>query len=284
MAIFATEPFAFLACVSFGVYTSIVPQLTVFKVCSGIYNATICNSLSTENHKLQEKRVYDEVTTWNMICFVAIYVPSLITTMIIGALANLVSKKKLLLLPPVIRAIQTIMLILAAKFMFSSMIFVALAASLTSVYGDLQGYIVLSNSYMAEMIDAKSRSVRMTILGAMLFLGDGLGSFVAGILLKNYGFIAAFSLSISACVVNLIFVLFILPDTMPKETSTIIEEESLKTRLFNHLKQSYSDIIKFSRKYLFSWENQWRPGLFRLGGPALKWRPFIPNIVVMFRK
>ncbi len=30
--------------------------------------------------------------------------------------------------------------------------------------------------------------------------------------------------------------------------------------------------------------NQWRPCIFRLGEPALKWRPFIPNIVVKFWK
>ncbi len=188
----ATEPSILLACVSFGIFSSMVPQLIVSKVCHSYYNnATTCKELSTGNYELEEKRVYDLAAKWNTACFAAISVPSLFTSLVVGALSGVLSKRKLLLLPPILLTIQAVILILCAKFISSSMVFVVLASGLTSIYGDFQGYSILLYSYMADVTRAdQSRTVRMSALGGISFLGLGLGSFVAGILLERYSFIS----------------------------------------------------------------------------------------------
>lgn len=259
MFVIATEPFVFLACISFGVYMSIVPQLIVSKVCFSHYNATVCRELSTGNYKLEEKHVYDQATKWNSICYAAICVPSLFTTMVMGALSDISSKKRLLLLPPILLSIQTVILMLSAKFLGSSMAFVVLAAGLTSIYGDVQGYVMLAYSYMADVTEAnQGRTVRMTILGGSMFVSVGISSFVSGILLKTYGFISAFSLGLAASGTNLIFVALILPETW-KGASKASNDHTLKKKLSSFvvsLRVACVSIIKFFKTYLFSWKNK----------------------------
>ncbi len=255
----ATEPSAFLTWVSFGLYTSIVPQLIVSKVCNSFYNATVCSELSTGTHKWEERHVYEQATKWNSICFAAIGIPSLFTVMIVGALSDVVSKKKLLLLPPVLLSIQNVVLMLSAKFMSSSMVFVVLAVGLTSIYGGYQGCEMLAYSYMADVTEADQvRTVRMSVLGGLMFVAFGLSSFACGVLLKKYGFISVFSLGLATSLTHLVFVVFMLPEISNQASN----DNNLKTfgnsvsSSLAYFRDACVRIKVFSKKYLFSWKNK----------------------------
>lgn len=281
----ATEPSVFFVFVSYGLYISVVPQLTVFKVCHSFYNETICTDLSTGNYKSEEKRVYDEATKWNTICFASIMVLSVLTSMVLGVLSDLMSKRKVLLIPPIILLVQSIILIFSAKYTASSMVILALAASLTGLYADVQGFLMMAYAYMADVTEANdTRTLRMAILGGLTFFSTGLSSFVAGILLKSYGFIVPLSLTLVASVMNLIFVTFILPETKSRamislptrqcsedtnsrentgssgekdENLLISQAGKEKSSTFNaHLKASCWSMVEFFKKHLFSCKNK----------------------------
>ena len=66
-----------------------------------MFNNTVCCQLGQPTFKEQENLVYNEAAAWNtMINFTAFF-PSLIVIFPLGAMANLVSKKKMLLLPAI---------------------------------------------------------------------------------------------------------------------------------------------------------------------------------------
>ncbi len=258
----ATEPFLFLSFISYGTYITIVPQLLIYKVCRSNYHGDICSELLSTKYKQEEKLVYEEAAKWNTICFVSMSVPSLLFIWLAGALADIVGKKTLLLLPAIILTIQTMILMLTARFATSSMIFVVLAAALTSVYGDIQGQYMLAYSYMADATDVKEdRTVRMSVLGGLVYISIGVSSFVSGILLQNYGFVLALVPSLVASVTNFVFVAFILPDLadIPPTTGHPKYDEDFKERLSKFLKHftaSCSHSIMFFKKYLFSRKNK----------------------------
>ena len=66
-----------------------------------MFNNTVCSQLGQPKFKKQENLVYNEAAAWNtMINFTAFF-PSLIVIFPLGAMADLVSKKKMLLLPAI---------------------------------------------------------------------------------------------------------------------------------------------------------------------------------------
>eukprot|EP00794_Sanderia_malayensis_P015213 gene15213-16784_t len=264
----ATEPFLFLYCISLGVSLSLTPQLIVSKICHSIYgNQTICSKLSSGNYKLQEKLVYEKVATWNMINFAFIYIPSAFSTLFIGSLSDFISKKKILLLVPLATTLQSIIYIITANNMSSSLWLLVFGSSVTSLFADVQGAIMLAYSYMADVTAAENnRTVRMNILEGMIFLSLGFGSYSVGKLLTTYGFVIAFSLGLSASAANFIYVAFLLPDNIShnkQENSMDDPSTSSKTsisdmikHLSNNVKMACSSINKFAIKYIFSWEKK----------------------------
>ncbi len=219
----ATEPYLFLYFITYGVSFTVTPQLIISKVCHGIYNDTVCENISTGNYKNQEKIVYDKAASWNIINFSAVYIPSAFNTLLIGALSDIVGKKKLLLIVPIFTTLQSIVYMLSACNVSTSLWLLVFGTCLTSVFADVSGAVMLAFSYLADVTSAdENRTARMNILAAMMFLSIGASSYCSGILLKRYGFIGAFTLSTAASVANFIFVAFLLQDEKdkkPKERS-----------------------------------------------------------------
>ena len=95
----ASEPFIFLYLVSLGANDSLFPQLVISKLCQERYNSTVCGNLASKQFKAEENVVYEQATTWNTIIFASVYIPSLFTVLPVGALPDVISKRKILFLP-----------------------------------------------------------------------------------------------------------------------------------------------------------------------------------------
>lgn len=226
---FASEPFLFLYMFILGANSSLLPQLVISKLCHKEFNATVCSSLGKRKFLTAENLVYDHATRWNTVLYAAVCIPSAITILPVGAISDLVCRKKILLIPTSIVFIQSLVFLLCSKFKQSSIAFLAVGTSITSVYGDVQGAVMLAYAYMASVTPSKdSRTVRMTVLEGGLFVGQGLGSFTSGLLAQRFGFVAAFALVTSVSILNILFVAFFLPAVQP---TNITQSESEKEKI-----------------------------------------------------
>ena len=253
----ATEPFIFLFIFSYSVHTTVLPQLTVSKICHEHYNSTVCSSLKLGKFSKQEQVVFAKAAMWNMVLFGLIFVPGLIGILPFGALSDLLSKRKLLLLPATTYGLQSIVYILCALYSkhVSTLIF---GAILTGFYGDIQGGIVLSNAYMADVTEKnEDRTFRLVVIEGLTQFGLACGSFTSGIMLQKFGFQYAFALSLTASTLNIIYVIFFLPrshevegyDQLVHDTqqhSTSLEQA---TFLF---KETLYKVVIFIKKYFGS--------------------------------
>eukprot|EP00112_Aurelia_sp_Birch-Aquarium-sp1_P016557 Seg377.1 transcript_id=Seg377.1/GoldUCD/mRNA.D3Y31 product="Solute carrier family 46 member 3" protein_id=Seg377.1/GoldUCD/D3Y31 len=211
---FATETFVFLYLFVWSMHCTILPQLIVSKICSQYYNASVCSNLKLHRFKSEETRVYQDATLWNTITFICVLVPSLAFILPMGSLSDLIPKKKVMLVIPLLLMLQSTVYLMSAKFQESHLAFLALGSSLTGIFGDLQGGLSLANSLMAEMTTVGTvRTVRMTILTGFAHVGKGLGATFAGFLKEKYNFECVFVFSIIASALNLAYIIFVLPLT-----------------------------------------------------------------------
>ena len=257
----ASEPFLFLYSVSFGANVSLFPQLVISKLCQQNYNSTVCGSLASKQFKAEENIVYEQAATWNTIIFASVYIPSLFTVLPIGALADVISKRKILFLPSITIILQSIIYICCARYKSTHIWFIAFATGLTSIYGDIEGVISFSSTYLACVTDKGSeRTLRLAFLEGCIYLGWGIGSFIAGVLLRYYSFTLAFSLSISAGLTNVMFVTFFLQEPENSKEKEWEEEEfdstgtilKLCCQSLRNIKKSTANVVCFAKKYFCS--------------------------------
>ena len=256
-----SEPFVFFYCLTRGIYFTALPQVLLSKSCSQRFNQSICNSLDNSLSKAQKDEVFSTAAVWNMILTISNVVMSLIFILPFGASSDIISKKKLMLIPPILRGLQTLIFILDIQLETSYLEILVVGVCLTSLYGDIHGVLSLGAAYMAdETPDGPERTVRMIGLGACSYAGSGIGAFLSGILANQYGFTYSFLLCVSICAVNIAFVVFALPDKPSRQHGEVQHPSSAQeksqddrtTYVLETTKQTFVSIYHFTRKYCFS--------------------------------
>ena len=254
----ASEPFIFLYVMCYGANITLFPQLVISKLCSQRYNNTVCKNLGSKQFKNEENIVYSHAATWDTIIFSSICVPAIFTVLPVGALANMISKRKILYLPPVLIILQSILYIFCARYQSMPLGFVALAAGFTGVFGDLNGAIGLAATHMTSVTNNDHvRTLRFAILEGCVAYGKGFGGLIAGLLLKHYGFMTAFSLGLVASILNILFIAFFLQEPPESNKKHLKVEESvtklnLCSQFLNNIKESCKNVARFAHKYFCS--------------------------------
>lgn len=249
----STEPFLFIYLFVLGVNLTLLPQLTTSKVCRQKYNTSVCNSLGEKKYFHEENDVYNSATKWNTIMFAITYIHSAITILPFGAISDQMCKKKVLFVPTVIQFLQSIALLLCSKFFDLHVGFLVLAVSFTSIHGDEQGAIMLSYLYMSSVTsEHRTRMVRMALLGGCTFAALGFGSFVAGILVQNFSFVAGFAMAVAAAFLNILFVACILPAVPPPEKLQQIKfaDQTFCEYLMTGIGPAWIKLYQFMKKYV----------------------------------
>ena len=204
----------FLYFAAYSIHYTVLPQLIVSKICSYKYNKTVCSNLKLARYKSEETHVYKDAATWNTLIFVCTIVPSLIFILPFGTLSDLISKKKLLSVPPVLMIVQAGVYLFSAAVPSSHLAFLMFGAICSGIFGDLQGAMALAYSYMSDMVKmGPVRTLRMAILGGLIYYGSGFAAYFAGLLQATGGFSSTFILSLVLSLVNLAYVVLLLPET-----------------------------------------------------------------------
>ena len=257
----AAEPFIFLYTMCYGANITLFPQLVIRKLCHQRYNNTVCKNLGFKQFKSEEDVVYSLGAAWNATIFSSICIPALFTVLPMGAFASMVSKRKVLYLPPVVIVFQAILYMFCARYQSMPLGFIALAAGLTGIFGDLNGAVMLTFTYMASVTNNDHvRTLRFAILEGCLSCGKGFGGLIAGLLLRYYGFTTAFSLSLVASFLNILFITLFLQEPPESDKKDLKVEESvtsetslnLCSQFLNSFRESCINVARFARKYFCS--------------------------------
>ena len=262
----STEPFLFLYMFATAVHYPLIPVLLILKACHQVYNRTVCSNLQMIAFRHEEKVVYVQATEWNTLYAVVHFVPALLFILPFGSLSDLVSKKKLLMIPALALLLQSVVFACCAFYQSLPIALLLTGGSLPGFHGSVQGTIALSNSYMADRIPAgPARTMRMAILSVQSVLGLAFGTYFAGAVSHQMGIGMPFIISSVICLVNLLYVVVILPENkatgaLPEsgtDMHQLIEEEKvgsptrplLVLECIQYSKQALINIVTFVRKY-----------------------------------
>ena len=208
----AIIPFALLQLIAISTNLFIMPQLTVAKVCYQTFNSTVCKHLGRHTFKKQEDFVFSKAATWNAFIHFAGFFPATIIILPLGAMADLVSKKKVILLLATASLLSCLINLCSSVFMNLHVGFIALASFVTCFFGEAPGCVALCCIYSASA-SPDNRPMAVSIALASVEGGILVGSITTNYLLRYYGFPVAFLSASVALFVNLLYAILLLPHT-----------------------------------------------------------------------
>ena len=251
----AVIPFTIIQMIALSTNYYVVPQLVVHKICHKTFNQTVCSQLGQPKFKSQENHVYNRAAAWNaMINFAGLF-PSLIVILPLGAMADLISKKKMLLLPAIANLLSGLIHLCSAIFVTLPMGFLVFASFATSIFGEISGCTVLCCAY-ASCASTNDRMFALTMIVASVEIGLGTGSFVENYLIRYYGFTSAFLFVTTGLIASLFYAIFFIPpiDNVDKKVS---QEEQIKfwDGFKRYAKDTWFHFIYFVKRYILHSKN-----------------------------
>ena len=247
----AIVPFAFIQLVALSTNYYIVPQFIVYKLCHNTYNQTACSHLGQLKFKKEENYIFEQAAMWNALVHFAGYFPSIFTLLTLGAMADLVSKKKMLLIPAIFSIVSCLINLCSSVFITLHMGFVVLAGFTTCSFGEVHGCTMLCCAYAANA-NSDNRTLAITITMAGVWFGFSSGSLILNYLTRYYGYSVAFLFVTSILIVDLLYALVLIPPIdAHSDKSSQGEKSSFWNNLKQHTKDTWIHLISFINKHIW---------------------------------
>ena len=247
----AVVPFAYLQMVALTTDMYIVPQLLVFKVCHKTFNNTVCSQLGQPKFKSHENHVFGKSAEWNALINFADFFPATILMLPLGSMTDLVSKRKILLLPAIASLLSCLINLCSSYFITLHEGFLVLGSFIISIFGDLSGSITLCSAYSIKA-RPDNRLLAVVIVHASIESGLATGNLIANYLTRYYGYTSAFLLATVALVIGLLYVLIVIPPVDGESKKHPDEKEyDLWNDFKAHTKDSWLHLVSFVRKHFY---------------------------------
>ena len=189
-------------------------QLIYEKVCHSKFNQTVCKDFKTEKrYSKLESIVQKETSNWMLYVNMATTFPSMVAAMIFGPCSDKVGRKYILLFPLVGGMIESCALILNSYYNQWDLSAIFVGAVVSGFFGNYATILMAVFAYISDISIESSRTLRVSLLESMVFLGGAIGELLGGLLVDNAGFFIAFSLACGVHALNLLYVVFILQES-----------------------------------------------------------------------
>ena len=145
-------------------------------------------------------------------------IPAMITVLTLGPLSDRYGRKILLVTAVVGALLQSVIALIIVNFQLSPYFFI-LASFFTGMCGDFTGLLAGAFSYIADVSTPKWRTFRIGMIEGMLAIGGAVGQFLSGYWLNqnNCNFLPLMSLEVACCLVTLLWVILLVPESLSKE-------------------------------------------------------------------
>ncbi|KAG1704748.1 Proton-coupled folate transporter [Nymphon striatum] len=181
--------------------------LLVDRVCRNQihYSDNICDNILNKTYKTQLLKVQDASLDWKMINNLLLIIPTVFMSMVIGAWSDKHGRKFPLFLPLIGGAITQALLAIYSYFKSAPVYMLTLSLIPSSLFGIFIA-ILISLSYISDITTKHERTSRIAYLEGFSFIGYPLGTLVAGLMFKQFGFTPVFVLGLVGEIVAVIYV------------------------------------------------------------------------------
>jgi len=192
----------------------LLQQLAYRKICEVEYNVTTCHNLT----HFQQNVIQKKTSNWIIYQSAALTVSSICSSLVFGSWSDSVGRKAIMILPPIGSALMSVNHLLNIHFFQLDVNYLLIGVIVSGLFGGFATVLSAVFSYMSDITDKNSRTLRIGILESMVFLGASSGELVAGILLDNAGFMAAYGVVLAVNVCIVFYIVFVLQESyQPQE-------------------------------------------------------------------
>ena len=248
----AVVPFAYFQMIALSTNSYIVPQLLISKVCHKTFNNTVCSHLGQPKFNSQENYAFSKAAEWNALVNFAGFFPATMLILPLGSMADLVSKRKILLLPAITCLISSLINLVSSFYITLHEGFLVLASFVLSINGEVPGTMLFCCSYSASARPG-DRLLAITIVVASLECGLATGSLISNYLTRYYGYSSAFLLATVALVIGLLDVLVLIPPIDEADENSLDKEGSDAWSTFKeHIKETWRHLVSFAKMHFLN--------------------------------
>ena len=211
-------------------------QLIYHKLCSQSFNQTYCETLYNsrdKKYKSDQNLIQEQTAQWGIYMDIAKTLPAVLSTMFYGAWSDRIGRKTVMILPIVGDFIGAICNILNSYYFNASISYLLIGAITSSAFGNFAAMLLATFSYIADISSKDSRTVRVTILESMIYLGSVVSNISGGWLLQKAGFVPVFGLNCTIYFLLMIYWFFLPESYVPllKETKSKLKDLFNKSRI-----------------------------------------------------
>eukprot|EP00794_Sanderia_malayensis_P020141 gene20141-22114_t len=205
----------------------ITEQLVYEKLCQVKYNSSVCDVIKENRHfKDQENIVQAATSKWMLYFNVALTLPSATAALAFGPMSDKVGRKFFMILPLIGNAIDAISMTLNAYFMQWNVAYMMFGVSVSGFFGSFAMVLMAVFAYMSDITTEKNRTLRLTILESMTFLGGCVGELIGGVMVDHVGYFKTYLVVFGLQTLNLLYVIFLVNESYISERK-VISQESL---------------------------------------------------------
>ena len=206
------EPVLFLYMLSTFSQYALFQDLVYSKVCWAKYNASVCDNLHDTVYKVELDDVQTNSSHWILMSTITLVIPSLLIAIYLGSWSDRFGRKWPVVIPPFGGALSCLVYILISFKEDAPVAWILFASSLSGLSGGFVSCIMSCMTYVAAVSTEEKRTVRISRLEAMTFLGGTIGPFVSGSMLQVTGHGYAFCFMMVSYALAVLYAIFLVRD------------------------------------------------------------------------
>jgi len=179
---------------------------------------------------------------------IALTVPAMLTACFLGAWSDKRGRKGPFLFAAIGSSLASLIFLVAIHWELPIYAFM-IASSVAGLSGYYPTVTLAILAYVADTSQPNSRALRLGILEAIAFICGTVVYFSSGVWIKNYGYESVYLVILTLHLLNLIYVVIFLPESLPpelKQHNSVCSCESIKPIVLVYIKKRDGRWILFS--------------------------------------
>jgi hypothetical protein len=202
------EPILFLYMLStFSQYASF-QDLVYSRACLQSYDLSTCDNLDAPEFNEEAEAVQSAASHLILLSTTSLVIPSIFIAVYLGSWSDRFGRKWPIIFPPFGGVLACVVLQILAFKPHIPIQWVCLASFLSGLFGGFVSCIMSCMTYVSAIISEENRTVGISRLEAMIFLGGTVGPFLSGSLLQHIGHGMSFVFMMVCYLIAFLYALF----------------------------------------------------------------------------
>lgn len=213
------EPVLFFYMMVIFLESNALLELISVKSCIKLVNPVNISDCSNKNQSNFTDAIKQEKTSWVQYNSAAFFLFTFVSSFYAASWSDKIGRKFTMLIPPLGTFLSALINCVLSMYMHSSLAYIFISSAVSGLTFGTVGIIAATFGFITDISDVSSRTKRIVILEAMIYIGGTLGIYIGGEFIKynNYnsstnGFSQLFIFEMCVAVMIAFYIIFRIPN------------------------------------------------------------------------